>query len=333
MSPSQPQPATGPVPCPLCGAQGAALFRAHGYPVLECPRCRHRYAGLLPDENHVASVYDDHYFDGGGAGYDDYLAEGEILIAHGARYSDLLARHGVSPGRQLDIGASCGFLMQGFSSKGWQSTGLEPNARMANQGRRSAGMDIRIGSAEQLPATIQPELSRSPGEASGGDSRFSDPDAALEAPAGTFDLISIIQVLPHFHDMRTALSRLRARTRPGGWWLIETWDCRSISARLAGQHWHAYSPPSVLHWFSRQQLTGLLGEYGLTPVAHGRPSKFLRGSHARSILEHKLGGSTPWRWLLPVTRAIPERLTIPYPADDLFWLLCRCDGEPGGQAR
>ena len=94
------------------------LFSAHGHPVLDCPRCRHRYAGVLPGDDHVASIYDDHYFDGGGAGYDDYTAEGELLVAHGVRYADLLGRHGIGPGRQLDIGASCGFVMQGFQNRG-----------------------------------------------------------------------------------------------------------------------------------------------------------------------------------------------------------------------
>ena len=67
-------------------------------------------------------------------------------------------------------------------------------------------------------------------------------------------------------------------------------------------------------------------------VAQGRPRKFLRGSHARSILEHKLGGSVPGRWLLPMTRAIPEDLAIPYPADDVFWLLCRLDPDAKAEA-
>ena len=312
-SASDPKPAPGLIPCPLCAGEGRTLFSVHGYPVLECRRCQHRYAGVLPDEGHVAAVYDDRYFDGGGAGYDDYTAEKDLLIAHGSRYAALLARHGIAPGRQLDIGASCGFVMQGFIDHGWTSTGLEPNARMAAHGRRTSGLDIRVGTAETLPAALTAGPAANP-------------------PEGSFDLISIIQVLAHFHDIRAALSRLRARTRPGGWWLIETWDHRSVSARLAGQRWHEYSPPSVLHWFSRPRLIALLAEYGLVPVAQGRPRKFLRGSHARSILEHKLGGSVPGRWLLPMTRAIPEDLAIPYPADDVFWLLCRLDPDAKAEA-
>ena len=297
--------------CPLCAGESRQLFLAHGYPVLECERCHHRFAGLAPPDDHVAAIYDDSYFDGGGAGYDDYLAEGEILTAHGRRYAGLLARHGVTPGRVLDIGASCGFIMKGLASGGWQGIGLEPNATMAARGRSLAGVDIRVGTAEGLPA-----LAAAPIETD---------DPIRRPPEGRFDLISMIQVIAHFHDLRLALDSLRTRTNPGGWWLIETWDHTSLSARVAGRRWHEYSPPSVLHWFSRQTLTALLADYGLKPIAHGKPRKYLRGSHARSLLAHKLGDRGPARLLLPLTRAIPGKIAIPYPADDLFWLLCRCD--------
>ncbi len=309
--------------CPLCAGESRQLFLAHGYPVLECRRCRHRFAGLRPDASHVATVYDDSYFDGGGAGYDDYLAESEILTAHGRRYADLLAGHGVNAGRVLDVGASCGFIMKGLSSRGWQGIGLEPNATMAARGRALTGADIRVGTAEGLPATATPDAVTSgdaPGPASGdGDTTWQ------RAPEGSFDLVSLIQVMGHFHDARLALDRLRARTRPGGWWLVETWDHGSLSARLAGRQWHEYSPPSVLHWFTLGTLTTLLADYGLKAVAHGKPRKYLRGSHARSLLEHKLVDWAPGRLLLPLTRRIPESAAIPYPANDLFWLLCRLE--------
>lgn len=309
--------------CPLCAGDSRQLFLAHGYPVLECQRCHHRFAGLAPGDDHVEAVYDDSYFDGGGAGYDDYLAESEILTAHGRRYAGLLARHGVASGRVLDIGASCGFIMKGLASSGWQGIGLEPNATMAARGRTLSGVDIRVGTAEGLPARVATEVDVGGADDVVGGVGGVDPMG--RPPEGRFDLISMVQVIAHFHDLRHALDNLRERTNPGGWWLIETWDYTSFSARLAGQRWHEYSPPSVLHWFSRQRLTRLLADYGMRPIAHGKPRKYLRGSHAQSILAHKLGDWRPGRLLLPLTRAIPAKMAIPYPADDLFWLLCRSD--------
>lgn len=293
--------------CPLCRQSGRERFRAHGYGVLDCLGCGHRFAGLAPSRGHVAAVYGEDYFQGGGAGYADYAAEADLLRAHGRRYADRIAplvaaAGGLGPtgngaGRMLDIGAACGFVLDGFAERGWHGTGIEPNPTMAERGRR-AGRDVRVGTAERLDAL--------------GD----DPP---------FDLVTMIQVVAHFHDPGLAFANLRDRTRPGGWWLIETWDHRSLAARLAGRRWHEYSPPSVLHWFTRERLATLVAGYGFSVVAHGRPRKSLRGSHARSLLRYKLGDSALGRWLSPALSLIPASAEIPYPADDLFWLLCRRD--------
>lgn len=295
--------------CPACGQTSQGLFRVHGHEIRQCRRCLHRFVAIDSDDlAHVATVYGDDYFNGGGAGYDNYAAEADLLRAHGRRYADLLEQHGVLPGRLLDVGAACGFILDGFGQRGWQGIGLEPNAGMVARGRQSLGLDLRVGTAESIGPVTRPAAGQ-----------------AGDEPGAGFDLVTMIQVIAHFHDLRQALSNLRDRTRPGGYWLIEAWDYRSLSARVAGRHWHEYSPPSVLHWFTRQHLTDLVAGFGFSPIAHGRPRKALKGSHARSLLQHHLGGWAPGRWLLPAARLIPEDLQIPYPANDVFWLLCRLD--------
>ncbi len=49
-------------------------------------RCRHSSTELEPSDAHVANVYDDHYFEGGGAGYTNYFEEGELLRERGEKY-------------------------------------------------------------------------------------------------------------------------------------------------------------------------------------------------------------------------------------------------------
>jgi len=78
----------------------------------------------------VARIYDDDYFQGGKAGYPDYLAEADLLRCHGRWYGRLLAKY-MQPGRVLDIGAAAGFILQGFQDCGWKGNGVEPNQRMA----------------------------------------------------------------------------------------------------------------------------------------------------------------------------------------------------------
>jgi SAM-dependent methyltransferase len=268
--------------CPLCNSSSQFAFTANGVDVLDCTSCRHRFAGLAADEQHVASVYADEYFTGGGAGYTNYAGEGEMLRRRGRDYAAKLARH-AKPGQILDIGAAAGYILEGFMDEGWSGIGIEPNAAMATLAQER-GIDVRQGSLES--STL--------------DERF--------------DLVSMIQVAAHFYDPRTAFDKAFELLNPGGMLLVETWDRGSISARIFGQNWHEYSPPSVLNWWTKDGLTTFLSHIGFTRIDGGRPSKKISGGHVRSLLKYRLGDN----FLL---KLIPEKFNFPYPSEDLFWAL------------
>ncbi len=271
--------------CPLCQSDAKPAFEIKGYTLLDCTECTHRFAGIEADETHVAEQYDDSYFNGGGAGYSDYSAESEMLRARGKMYADKIASF-TNPGKMLDVGAAAGYILQGFRDKGWSGTGVEPNASMAAFGRDELGLDLRQGSLESF-----------------------DSDE-------TFDMVSMIQVAAHFYDPTAAFTKAHKLLNPNGVLLIETWNCESLSARIFGKNWHEYSPPSVLHWFSKNGLTSYLDTVGFERIAGGRPSKKISGAHMRSLVKYRLGDN----FLLNL---IPERINFPYPSEDLFWALYR----------
>lgn len=245
----------------------------------------------------MARVYGDAYFRGGGAGYPDYLEEGPRLVEHGRRYARLLGRL-TPPGTVLDIGAAAGFVLRGFVESAWSGRGVEPNAAMAAHAREQLGLDVETGTLESL------------------------------ATRDRFDVVSMIQVVAHLRDPRAALARAAEFTRPNGYWLIETWNRESLTARCLGRRWHEYSPPSVLHWFSPAGLRALGARCGMVEVARGRPVKSIRAGHAVSLLRYKLGGSGPGRWAARVLGLLPDGLTLPYPLDDLFWMILQRKGAP-----
>ncbi len=164
---------------------------------------------------------------------------------------------------------------------------------MAEHARTNLGLDVRTGSLKSFQSERR------------------------------FDLVSMIQVIAHFIDPRRALEISSRVTRPGGYLLTETWDRRSWTARVLGRHWHEYSPPSVLHWFSRHGLAKLTEQCGYQTVAQGRPAKWLNGAHAKSLLRFKLGQSRMGRLAAAIAGIIPDALAVPYPAEDLFWMLCQ----------
>jgi SAM-dependent methyltransferase len=242
---------------------------------------------------HVERVYIDDYFFGGGAGYPDYLSEAALLRAAGRGYARLLGRY-VAPGRILDIGAAAGFHLKGFEDCGWRGTGIEPNATMARYANRETGVRVLPGAIEQL------ELDQA------------------------FDAVSLIQVIGHLRDPRQVMRIVASSVRPGGLVLVEAWNRRSLTARVLGRCWHEYSPPSVLHWFSIEGLVEIGQRAGLEWVGRGRPRKLLSAGHAASLLRHKLSGQRLGSVAAATAFGLaPAGLPLPYPFDDVFWLLLR----------
>jgi SAM-dependent methyltransferase len=244
----------------------------------------------MPRDDHIAATYDDRYFEGGAAGYQDYLSEAGILIGHGRRYGRLMADYS-KVGRVLDVGAAAGFVLKGYMESGWRGEGIEPNPRMAEYARTRLGVQVTTGSLENFHA-----------------------DTA-------FDLVSMIQVIAHFINPKSALKAADSLTRPGGFWLIETWNRESLTARLLGKHWHEYSPPSVLHWFSPKGLNRLAAEFSFREVARGKPNKWITGRHAKSLVRYRLESAHLGRPFTSLVRLLPDSLNLPYLAEDLFWMI------------
>lgn len=276
--------------CTVCDGATSRLFKHEDYWIRVCAICRHRVAEVTLSASHVARIYDDTYFEGGEAGYTNYLSEAPILRAHGSRYGRLLT-HYTRPGAVLDVGAAAGFVLKGFMDEGWCGCGLEPNPRMAEYARTQLGLRMVTGSLEEFHTNER------------------------------YDLISMIQVIAHFVDPRQALEAAQQVTRPGGFWLIETWNRESWTARAFGKHWHEYSPPSVLQWFSPDGLCRLAAQFGFREAARGRPSKWINAAHAKSLLRYRLKDSRLDQLFAHASGLIPDRLALPYPAEDLFWIL------------
>lgn len=277
--------------CPLCQSETKIVFEAKGFPVRDCAFCRHRFADIssIVNGNHAEKIYDDSYFTGGGAGYSDYLAEGEMLRRRGRDYAKILASF-AGEGSVLDVGAAAGFILKGFIDQGWRGVGIEPNASMSKYGREKMNLKIFQGDLENFQTSE------------------------------TFDVVSMIQVAAHFHDPGKAFQNAFEFLKPNGFLLVETWNFESLTARLFGKSWHEYSPPSVLHWFSPETLTAFLQKIGFEKTAQGRPSKKISGEHAKSLLRYRLGEQSKLNFLLKV---VPDRVNFPYPAEDLFWALYR----------
>jgi SAM-dependent methyltransferase len=276
--------------CVICGSTTKPAFFVDGYCIVRCGTCAHESVDIQPAADHVSRVYDDAYFRGGTGGYPDYLGEGDLLRRQGRWYARLLTQY-AKPGFVLDVGAAAGFILQGLQDCGWSGKGIEPNERMARFGRETLGLTIDSTTFEEFRSSEH------------------------------YDLVTMIQVVAHLFDIRQALAACTEVLAGDGLLLIETWDRRSWTARVFGKYWHEYSPPSVLRWFSLVDLERLLAQFGLARIANGRPPKRINGAHAKALLDYKLRGQPFGPMLEVALRVIPDRIEIPYPAEDLFWAL------------
>jgi SAM-dependent methyltransferase len=277
--------------CNLCqGTESLPIFEVEGIRVLQCQGCSHQFADISESAAHVQTVYDDDYFFGGGAGYDDYLRDSDLLVRRGERYAGIVAQH-LEPGTMIEIGAAAGFGLKAFVERGWDVMGIDPNPSMVEHGRNQLGLNLHVSSFEDW------------------------------IPKTQVNLVLLIQVLPHLFQPKEALARIASWLKPGGCLLIETWRRDSWTARMTGRGWHEYNPPSVLHWFTLRELEYLGNMAGMKMVSHGRPKKHISGLHLKSILAHQ-ASRFPLRSLLKRGIAmLPSNLSYRYPAEDLVWVI------------
>lgn len=285
--------------CICCGQQlPGPRYRICGYDYWQCSGCGFTYVPQEFDRAHVDRVYGDNYFTEGGCGYSDYASERALLRSRGRYYGRILAPY--AKGRRLlDVGCADGSISLGFSDEGWDVCGMEPNAFMAREACER-GICALVSTLEEY-----------------------------ESPR-TFDAVAMIQVGGHFADIKRAMFNAAAATAPGGLWLFETWNVRSLTARAFGAQWHEFSPPSVLRIFTPLALTLFAAQFGFRPLKKGRPPKRLSAAHAKSLLAEKArtGGAVS-AILHAALRWIPDRVSLPYPGDDVFWAVFEKGGPVG----
>jgi 2-polyprenyl-3-methyl-5-hydroxy-6-metoxy-1,4-benzoquinol methylase len=273
-----------------CNEKKDFLFEKDGYPIMECIECGHRFTEVKNPQRHAKEVYSDNYFFEGKQGYPNYLDGKDILYKSGISYSKIVSKY-TKPGKVLDVGCAAGFILKGFEKSGWQCHGIEPNETMANYGRTELGLNITTGLFENFESIQR------------------------------FNLINMIQVIGHFYDIDKVLFNVSQLLRTNGLVLVESWNMKSINARILGKQWHEYSPPSVVNWFSNETLIQLFEYYGLRLIQKGSPSKSINVKHALSLFEEKSPDFIFKKKIIRLLNKTAGKSTLMYPPTDIKWYL------------
>ena len=277
--------------CPEdCNKYHTKVKNLNGFDIYDCSICDHRFAKIDKVPQHVIRNYGDAYFlEGKNGGYPNYLAESDILIQRGQKYSNILKKQNIKEGKLLDVGAAAGFILKGFISEGWEGEGIEPNKTMAKYAKTQLGLNVSQSSLEEFESENK------------------------------FDCITLIQVAAHFYDLDLVVKKLNNLLNDGKYLLIETWNRNSITAKFMGWNWHEYSPPTVIHWFSIDSLVKIFQQNNFTLIKKGRLLKKINVEHALSLLSEKFNSAI----IRKMAKLIPNKLNVLYPSEDLFYIILK----------
>jgi 2-polyprenyl-3-methyl-5-hydroxy-6-metoxy-1,4-benzoquinol methylase len=139
--------------------------------------------------------------------------------------------------RVLDIGSGAGRALAYHRARGCDAWGVEADAN-AKTIADLHGLNVRIGTFE--PAMFD---------------------------AGSFDAVTLDQVIEHAVDPVSFLRGAAAVLRPGGQAVLTTPNSRSCGARLFGRRWINWHAPYHLHQFSPRSLGLTAQKAGLEIVS------------------------------------------------------------------
>lgn len=143
-----------------------------------------------------------------------------------------LRRRLPAPGAKvLDIGTAGGAFLEAATRFGYDAHGMEPSRYLVDRGKQR-GLQIEQGTIEQHGF----------------------------AP-GSFDMVSLWDVIEHLPEPRAALVEIAKLLKPGGILLINYPDIGTWQAKLAGKRfWWILSVH--LHHFTRRSIADLCGRAG-----------------------------------------------------------------------
>lgn len=172
------------------------------------------------------------------AGFIDQAANVARFRSYAWRLLDALEKFTTNrPRRLLDVGCGIGSLLLEARDRGWEATGLELNQKAAAFGRSEFGLNILDGSLEENANAL-----------------------------GSFDAITLSQVLEHLEKPQFAIRQLCEMLSPGGVVAIESPNMSGLYPRLLGSAWYGYGVDQHLWHFTPSTIRNVATYAGVRLV-------------------------------------------------------------------
>ena len=211
------------------------LGRPGNYRLVRCRHCGLIYQDPRPSPREIIDHYPEQY-----ARYitlDEPASLGQRLSQRHEinRRCQRVNRYHPAPGRLLDVGCATGLFLRGIRELEWQVAGVELSDHAASYARQNFGLDVKTGTLEE---------------------------AAFAS--GSFDVVTMWDVIEHVFDPKATLMEVARVLRPGGIIVASTPNPNSVEARLFGPYWIGWERPRHLHLFTTSVMSNFLEDAGFT---------------------------------------------------------------------
>jgi SAM-dependent methyltransferase len=271
-----------PRPCPICGLPTSPAGQKRGrrtgrdFSLQRCGGCG--FAFVVDPWTEYSRIYDDDYFNGRGSDpWIDYAFEfanpADTIRRYEWKGIELAVKAmNSAPAAWLDFGSGNGGLVRYLRDHGYnQARGFDTGSWPDKA--RAAGIPIL------------------------------DEDG-LAARAGSFDVVTAIEVIEHTVDPLSALRSMRAMLKPGGLLFLTTGNVSTAPADLC--RWRYVEPEVHVSFFTPRALALAMKSCGFEPFYPGRVEgwreiirfKLLKNLRVRRT--HALERSLPWSVISPL---------------------------------
>jgi len=225
-------------PCPFCAAQDT-LARGRTasedgtvYPLRICGACGTVFLWPPPSEGQLQAAYATGYYGEGATKFGGWIER--LRDFFGTRRARQLARPLAEDARILDVGCGDGRLLRSFQKVGrYELHGIELPGPAAERAGKIPGIHLHRGTL-----------------------------GAVELPAASFDLITLVHVYEHLPVPRETLDRLVRLVKPGGRLFLAFPNISSWQARVFGPDWFHLDPPRHLNLVPPQAVIAHLESKG-----------------------------------------------------------------------
>ncbi len=216
--------------CVVCGG---AESRSRYSGILECCRCGHVFADLRLTDQEFHDLYQRSYFFG--EEYGDYIADKEIIQRNFRKRFRVLRGFLGNLGEKslFEVGSAYGFFLDIVRDDFKSVSGID----VAEEGVCFSRDELKLD-------VIRGDL--------------------LNCDLGErkYDVVCMWDTIEHLAKPQRYLEKIGRHTERGALLALTTGDIQSLNARLRKGKWRLIHPPTHVHYFCKETLTRMLGNYG-----------------------------------------------------------------------